>query len=72
MAMDCVSADPCVGEWQPAQVLSLFSPVIVSNHEQAPHIGQLLVEATAKPGFECGLNSAREACLAQDDRQRLI
>ena len=37
MAMDCVSPNPCVGEWQPAQVLSLFSPVIVSNHNKRPH-----------------------------------
>jgi len=28
MATDWVSPKPRVGEWQPAQVLSLFSPVI--------------------------------------------
>src|SRR6266704_4294097 len=36
MAMDCVSPNPRVGEWQPAQVLSLFSPVMVSNQRRRP------------------------------------
>ena len=36
MAIDCVSPNPLVGEWQPAQVLSLFRPVMVSNHSNRP------------------------------------
>src|SRR2546429_5541539 len=40
MAMDCVSPKPRVGEWQPAQVLSLFRPVIVSNHSNRPRLAR--------------------------------
>ena len=31
-----VAYQPFVGEWQPAHVLSLLSPVIVSNHRNRP------------------------------------
>ena len=40
MAMDCVSPNPWVGEWQPAQVLSLFKPVMVSNQSSRPRLAR--------------------------------
>src|SRR5213592_2554278 len=43
IAIDCVSPNPFVGEWQPAHVLSLFRPVMVSNQRSRPRF--------AKPGL---------------------
>ena len=36
MAIDCVSPNPLLGEWHPAQVLSLCRPVILSNQSSRP------------------------------------
>jgi hypothetical protein len=38
IAIDWVSPNPLVGEWQPAQVLSSFRPVRVSNHRRRPRL----------------------------------
>src|SRR6266700_7083893 len=40
IAIDWVSPNPRVGEWQPAQVLSLCSPVIVSNQSRRPRLAR--------------------------------
>ena len=40
--------------------------------EHAPYIGQLPIEATAKPLLERCLDPAGKACLAQDRLQGLI
>jgi len=40
--------------------------------EQSPKIREFGNQRTTKPLRERGFNSAREACLAQDYRQRLI
>jgi hypothetical protein len=37
--------------------------------QHAPGVGQLGIEAMADPSFERNLDSAREACLTQDDLQ---
>ena len=45
IAIGCVSPNPCVGEWQPAHVLSSFRPRTGSNHSSRP--------TTRKAGSGC-------------------
>ena len=52
MAIDWVSPNPFVGEWHPAQVLSLFKPGNGIKPEQTPHVCQLRFYAPSQTTFQ--------------------
>ena len=72
MAIDCVSPKPFVGEWQPEQLLSLFSPVTVSKKSSRPSVGELAIDSAAESRLQCGLDPAGEAVSCEHGLQFVI
>ena len=72
IAIDCVSPNPLVGEWQPPQVLSSFRPVIVSNQSKRPRSASWRSMWRPILFSNVELNFAREACIEENRFQLLI